>query len=87
MKQLFDPQPVLELARLKLGDDGWRPDGTRDDASIVVGSPRLADICGVSQRTVHRWRAGGRMNHYTADRVAIRLGLHPCLIWDDWLDA
>ena len=82
----LDPAPVLKLARLKLGEDGWRADCTQDHLKMVDGAPRIAELCGVSVGTVARWVGGSRrLSHRTADEVAIRLGLHPCLIWgDDW---
>ena len=80
----YDPRPALELARLKARDDGWR---TKDTNQHLADSDlRVAEVCGVSLRSVARWKAGAvRMDDYTADKVAINLGLHPCLIWgDDW---
>jgi lambda repressor-like predicted transcriptional regulator len=34
-------------------------------------------------RTIQRWRVDG-IPYWSADRVAIRLGIHPALIWTDW---
>ena len=45
-----------------------------------------AELCGVSTRTVSRWKAVGLTDCWS-DRVAIRLGVHPCVIWGRaWLD-
>ena len=41
----------------------------------------VANRCGVSSRTVARWRGGQRIRFDTADRVALNLGRHPAEIW------
>lgn len=38
--------------------------------------------CGVADRTWTRWAAAGGIDVWTADRVACKLGEHPCAIWD-----
>lgn len=47
---------------------------------------RAAALLDVSRRTLLRWKAGQKLNHYNADRAAIRLGLHPLDIWPNWQD-
>jgi hypothetical protein len=45
----------------------------------------LAEVFGVVRSTVCSWRNDGRnLSPYDADKYAIRIGLHPCLVWDDW---
>lgn len=46
----------------------------------------LPDALGVSAGFLSQIEGGGLPDR-TADRVAIRLGLHPCMIWPDWFDA
>ena len=46
---------------------------------------RIAELAGVSRRTVIRWAANG-LDIYTADRVACAIGLHPWHIWTEWYD-
>lgn len=44
-----------------------------------------AEFLGVSRRQLRRYRwEGVRMYSDTADRAALRLGLHPANIWVDW---
>lgn len=48
---------------------------------------QLAQVVGVTPRTIHRWAAAG-IPLYAADRAAIAAGTHPLLIWpDDWAAA
>ena len=45
----------------------------------------VAEILGIGRSTVYKWiERQIRFNAYEADRYAIKLGLHPCEIWDDW---
>jgi len=48
----------------------------------------FADLCGVSNRAVGRWRAaGGIIPWTTADIAAVKLGFHPLVVWPElWLD-
>lgn len=87
IRTTFDPAPLLEMARLKLAQDGFN-DNTFDHLSTVTCDRRVAELCGIDRRTVFRWRTGEvRLDSRSADRAAINLGLHPCLIWDEWWDA
>ena len=43
----------------------------------------LSRRTGYPLRTIQRWRVDG-IPYWSADRVAIRLGIHPALIWTDW---
>ena len=44
----------------------------------------IAAIIGVADRTISRWAAGQDIPEAAADRAAIALGTHPCLIWPEW---
>jgi len=51
-----------------------------ETSHISIGS-----ALGVGRSTVYKWiQRQVRFNAYEADRYAIKLGLHPCEIWDDW---
>jgi hypothetical protein len=43
----------------------------------------LARVSGYPLRTINRWKTSG-IPRYSADRLAIRLGLHPANIWITW---
>lgn len=45
---------------------------------------RVANVIGVTRRTVQRWQSGQLLNVWNADLVATRLGTHPSLVWPDW---
>lgn len=63
---------------------------TYDSAPIVrlfegVPAPVVAEIAGVTTRTVVRWRCGGRIgDEWAADRLATHRDQHPAMIWPDW---
>lgn len=75
----FDAGPVLRQAVLAL-DLG----GEHDRQAGSVTNRLLAEVLGTSDRQVTRWRKGVRLEVWTADRAACRLGLHPRLLWPDW---
>jgi hypothetical protein len=45
----------------------------------------LAQLLGVTRRTVQRWTTPGIPLHY-ADQLAIRLGYNPIAVWGLWWD-
>ena len=45
---------------------------------------RIAELAGVSRRTVARWRNNGVIPNIKADHIAIALGRHPAEIWHEW---
>ena len=54
-----------------------------------VPARNLSDLSrrtGYPLRTIQRWRLNG-IPYWSADRVAIRLGIHPALIWTNWYAA
>ena len=55
--------------------------------AYAAGDPEttriLAERCGVTRRTIHRWKAEG-LSVLQADRAAIAMGCHPSVIWPDW---
>ncbi len=44
----------------------------------------LAELCDVSRSTVQRWARSG-VDEWSADRVAMAVGVHPAELWPDWL--
>ena len=53
------------------------------DAIPTVNLSDLAHRTGYPIRTVQRWNTTG-VPLYSADRLAIRLGVHPATIWATW---
>ena len=46
---------------------------------------QIAEACGVSRRTVVRWRSSRKVRAMDTDRIATHLGWHPAAIWGaDW---
>jgi hypothetical protein len=43
----------------------------------------IADMLEVDRFSVYRWERNG-INMGSADRVAVKLGLHPSMIWPEW---
>jgi hypothetical protein len=68
-----------------------RPKLARYDADVLLarfdGRPliEIARYFGVSKAAVSKWRERG-LSCVQADELAVRLGLHPCELWPDWLD-
>lgn len=58
---------------------------TGTEHRVHVGA--IAKRCNVDPETVYRWRTAGRIPWYTADEVAIRLGVHPLVIWPEFTNA
>lgn len=46
---------------------------------------RMWEHCDVSRHTWWRWEKTG-IPESTADRIATRLGVHPCEVWPGWFD-
>ena len=44
---------------------------------------QIAANAGINHRSLHLWRKNG-ISMIMADRVAIRLGVHPGCIWPQW---
>jgi len=43
----------------------------------------IAEVAGVTLRTIVRWKAGG-VPVEVADRLAVWRGLHPAEVWSEW---
>ena len=79
-------EELEELVRLRSALRGhrwpWAPLG-----EVLGGSVRTqADLFGVHQRQVSRWRSYG-LSDDQADRCALAAGLHPREIWSGWDDV
>jgi plasmid maintenance system antidote protein VapI len=45
----------------------------------------MASVLEMNRRTIHHWvNSGIQISEWDADRYAVKLGLHPSEIWDDW---
>lgn len=53
---------------------------TWTEASALVV---LAEVVGVGRTAVWKWRHNG-LSVEQADRIAVRLGLHPSCLWPEW---
>ena len=53
------------------------------NAIRVLNNSELARRTGYALRTIQRWNTTG-IPLYSADRLAIRLGVHPSNIWSNW---
>lgn len=73
----FPAQPLLAIAARLIQEDG-------NDDERTLGA--MAAQIGVSVQTIHRWRSHG-MTITAADRAAVALGLHPLLVWPEFLDV
>lgn len=50
----------------------------------------VGEMLGTSERNVTRWHAVGGLTPWEADYVAVRLGMHPAVVWPlewDCLDS
>lgn len=64
------------------------PEGRYSLVAVAAGYEDrtvLAELIGVSPRTVLRYLADG-LSWAQADTVACRLGVHPSALWPTWLD-
>lgn len=75
-KTRLSPAPLLSYARSLLVRDGIDPNHIQ-----------VAKLIDVHVKTIYWWEQG--MNELpipAADRHAVHLGLHPCLLWPEWWD-
>lgn len=68
----------------------WPLDPLLDQLNIGQDAPAWAATmalrCGVQPRTVHRWAQSG-LTTSAADRAAIAAGLHPALVWPQFVSS
>lgn len=55
-------------------------------AAGVTSLAALARRCGVGGSQMRLYRENG-MSARVADRLAVRVGLHPAEVWSDWFEA
>lgn len=53
------------------------------EARGVNTGEQIATVCGVKRPAVVKWLKRG-LTPWTADRVAVAVGLHPSIIWPEW---
>lgn len=70
----YPVEPIARSLGITLGQPG------RPDDSALHGAALLAAFLDVTTVTAHRYIRHG-MPEDAADRAAIRLGLHPALVW------
>ena len=47
----------------------------------------IAEVLDVKPSTIERWRCTiCNLDYQRADEMAVRIGLHPCEIWENWFD-
>lgn len=47
----------------------------------------IGEILGVGRSAIQTWRQGKTyFDQWSADRYAIRLGMHPAQIWPEWFE-
>jgi hypothetical protein len=46
----------------------------------------LSRRTGYPLRTIQRWKTSG-IPRYSADELAVRLGVHPANIWPQWIET
>lgn len=47
----------------------------------------IGDALGVKRSTIERWRwSKCHLEYERADEMAVRIGLHPCEIWQNWFE-
>ena len=53
--------------------------------SPETSTQRIAEAVGADWHTVTKWKSADiRINQWFADKYAVRIGVHPSAIWDDW---
>lgn len=73
--------PFENLERYLIGADELVRDHVNNPGEHLVSNAGIALRCGINRQTVHRWRLDGGIPLFSADRIAIRLGVHPLDIW------
>jgi hypothetical protein len=72
-------EPVFDLVLVR--DPNYMTSGKYTAGSIIV----VARQMGTNRQRVHRWNLLG-VGAYEADAIAVRLELHPVVIWPDWFE-
>lgn len=76
-ERYLDPAPLLALIEHTCRRSDGHQYHTRPS------DDDLASYIGVARCTIQRWRNGQRIDVWTADRIAIALGVHLLNIWPD----
>ena len=72
--------PYAELENYLFGCDELIAQFSNNPDEHRVSISSIALRCGVSRQTATRWRNEG-IPLFAADKLAIRLGVHPLIIW------
>jgi hypothetical protein len=73
----FSMDPVYDLVLKR--DPDYLMNGKMYAGSVAI----IARRTGTDRQNIYRWNARG-IDAYQADAIAVRLGLHPVVIWPDW---
>lgn len=71
--RLYDIGPLVRII-------GIAADEVDEEAQEI----RTATAFGIDVRTLRSWVEDGGVDCWTADKVALRCGLHPALVWSNW---
>jgi hypothetical protein len=86
---IYDPAPLLAQLRLTVPArpatfDRYSGGGCELQLHAFPTIGQMAEAIGVTKRTISRWKNGSLISDRDAERFALRIGLDPCLLWDDW---
>lgn len=82
MLRRYPVDPLIECAAARWTDD------RENEFHIIERETKAMQVLGLPRNTAWKWKKnGGLIGSDRADRLAVRLGLHPCFIWPNWFDA
>lgn len=81
----WPPKPQRRRSEGRVGGPKWPLEPVLQLTDLSPGA--LAQVAGYSRKSGERWAAAGVVGDAVADELAVVLGLHPALIWDDWYEA
>lgn len=82
----LDAGPAIRQATLALLEHQGYAEPNQVDLVHRATLTGVAELVGVSARTVHRWKRDG-LSARQADRLAVALGFHPLHLWPEWGSA
>jgi hypothetical protein len=74
----LDVEPLIAIAATQYNDVA-----NPAQAAQIGPVGKAAVVLGIDRSRLYAWRRRG-VRYYTADWLAIRLGYHPSLIWEEW---
>ncbi len=67
---------------LSVVEQRYRPDNLPANVGDIG---KVASVLNMEPSNIYRWRQYG-LTWFTADRIAVKMGLHPAEIWPQWFD-